>query len=870
MPGDDLILEPGGPARAALVWLHGLGAAAADFADLHDRLGVPGLRVLLPQAPTRPVAVFGGAAAPAWCDLVPQPDGGILSDRAGLEETAARVRAALDRQAAAGIDRLAVGGYSQGAAAALYCALTRPDGLAAAAGLSGYLPQDAWLEEHADARAWRIPFFPRPRPRRRGGAARIRRGEPRLAAAARRRSRMVRGRLRARGARGGTGRAGRLPARPARLRRPEIRRNRGLAGYTSAAVSVPHSAVSAAARRPLWLPLLLALGAAPDAGAFPWQRDAEAAPSLAPMLERTMPAVVNISTARAELVRAAPLFRDPFFQHFFGRHGPRKRVRRGLGTGVILDAARGHVVTNHHLIARADDITVTLHDGRELRAELIGADPATDVAMLRVAADGLADLPLAAPEELRVGDYVVAIGNPFGLGQTVTSGIVSALGRTGVFDAHGYENFIQTDASINPGNSGGALVNLRGELVGINTAILSRSGGNIGIGFAIPARMVRRVADQLIEHGGVDRGRLGVRGQDLDPELADAFGVDGGVAVTEVLPDLPGRARRHPPGRRGAKHRRRAGAPPGRPAPGAGPAARRPRGRDRAGARRPHPHRARRHRGAGERGRAPASGPRRPDPGRGPRRRRRDRDRGAGGRRRTPRPRAPACAPATNCARSTAARCAASRNCAPPPAAARRGCWCSSAAAPAPAGCCCPEPMRGRGTGAPAQRDLRRTQRRLALLGGLGGVLLLALLARIGWMQTVHSERFALLAEGNHLRSLPVPPPRGLIFDRRGELLADNRAQYGLAVVPAQAGDLDATLAELRTLVDIQDWERRAFARAARRSRHRGATLRLDLDDAELARAAARAATACPACRWTPIPRAATRAARRWRTCSAT
>ena len=147
--------------------------------------------------------------------------------------------------------------------------------------------------------------------------------------------------------------------------------------------------------------------------------------------------------------------------------------------------------------------------------------------------------------------------------------------------------------------------------------------------------------------------------------------------------------------------------------------------------------------------------------------------------------------------------------------------------------------MRGRGTGAPAQRDLRRTQRRLALLGGLGGLLLLALLARIGWMQTVHSERFALLAEGNHLRSLPVPPPRGLIFDRRGELLADNRAQYGLAVVPAQAGDLDATLAELRTLVDIQDWERRAFARAARRSRHRGATLRLDLDDAELARAAA-------------------------------
>ena len=301
------------------------------------------------------------------------------------------------------------------------------------------------------------------------------------------------------------------------------------------------SAAPAVRRRPLWLALLPVLCAAPEAGAFPWRDGAEETPSLAPMLERTVPAVVNISTARAELVRTAPLFQDPFFQHFFGRHGPRdrKRVRRGLGTGVILDAAAGHVVTNHHLIARADDITVTLHDGRELRAELLGADPATDVAMLRVDADGLADLPLAPPEALRVGDYVVAIGNPFGLGQTVTSGIVSALGRTGVFDAGGYENFIQTDASINPGNSGGALVNLRGELVGINTAILSRSGGNIGIGFAIPARMVRRIADQLIEHGGVDRGRLGVRGQDLDPELAAAFGVDGGVAVTEVLPDSP-------------------------------------------------------------------------------------------------------------------------------------------------------------------------------------------------------------------------------------------------------------------------------------------------------------------------------------------
>ena len=159
MPDDDLTLDPAGPATAALVWLHGLGATAADFADLGRALGIPGLRIILPQAPTRPVTVFGGAEAPAWCDLVPQPDGGILSDRGGLEESAARARALLDEQAAAGVAALAVGGYSQGAATALYCALTRPDGLAAAAGLSGYLPQDAWLAERADARGFRVPFF---------------------------------------------------------------------------------------------------------------------------------------------------------------------------------------------------------------------------------------------------------------------------------------------------------------------------------------------------------------------------------------------------------------------------------------------------------------------------------------------------------------------------------------------------------------------------------------------------------------------------------------------------------------------------------------------------------------------------------------
>ncbi len=278
---------------------------------------------------------------------------------------------------------------------------------------------------------------------------------------------------------------------------------------------------------------------------LPWERHGDGLPSLAPMLESVVPAVVNISTAHEEVVRTGPLFRDPFFQHFFNLPGPRsrKRVRRGLGTGVILDAGRGYVVTNHHLIERASDITITLSNGREFKAELIGSDSETDVAMLHVDTDGepLASLPIADSEQLRVGDFVVAIGNPFGLGQTVTSGIISALGRSGVFDAGGYENFIQTDASINPGNSGGALVNLRGELIGINTAILSRSGGNIGIGFAIPIRMVRQIAAQLTEFGQVRRGELGVQAQKLTRELARAFGVEQteGVVVTEVIKDSP-------------------------------------------------------------------------------------------------------------------------------------------------------------------------------------------------------------------------------------------------------------------------------------------------------------------------------------------
>ena len=289
--------------------------------------------------------------------------------------------------------------------------------------------------------------------------------------------------------------------------------------------------------------LLAAALALPAWAAFPWENSDGSLPSLAPMLEKTVPAVVNISTAHEEVVRTGPLFRDPFFQHFFGLPGQRsqKRVRRGLGTGVILDAEKGYVVTNHHLIARADDITVTMSDGREVKAELIGSDSETDVAMLRIQADDLTSLLIADSEQVRVGDFVVAIGNPFGLGQTVTSGIISALGRSGVFDNYGYEDFIQTDASINPGNSGGALVNLRGELIGINTAILSRSGGNIGIGFAIPIHMVRQVADQLIEHGQVQRGQLGVQAQAMTPELAEAFGLKQieGVVITEVVEGSP-------------------------------------------------------------------------------------------------------------------------------------------------------------------------------------------------------------------------------------------------------------------------------------------------------------------------------------------
>lgn len=275
--------------------------------------------------------------------------------------------------------------------------------------------------------------------------------------------------------------------------------------------------------------------------ALPARVGDEELPTLAPMVERVRPAVVNISTEGRVRVPRNPLLDDPFFRRFFGvPEQPRERRTHSLGSGVIIDAGRGLLLTNNHVIANADQITVKLADGRTFEGELVGSDAETDVAVVRIEADKLASLPLADSDRLRVGDFVVAIGNPFGLEHTVTSGIVSALARSGL-GIGGYEDYIQTDASINPGNSGGALVNLRGELVGINTAIFSRTGGNIGIGFAIPINMARAVAEQILEHGEVRRGFIGAQMQDLDPALAEAFGVGerAGAVLVDVVPGSP-------------------------------------------------------------------------------------------------------------------------------------------------------------------------------------------------------------------------------------------------------------------------------------------------------------------------------------------
>jgi Do/DeqQ family serine protease len=267
----------------------------------------------------------------------------------------------------------------------------------------------------------------------------------------------------------------------------------------------------------------------------------KALPTLAPMLQRAMPAVVNIASSGHVRVQESPLFSDPFFRHFFDipDQKPRERRTQALGSGVIVDADKGYILTNNHVIDKADEIKVTLKDGRSFKAKLIGTDPETDIAVVQIKADNLTAIKLANSDKLHVGDFAVAIGNPFGLGQTVTSGIISALGRSGL-GIEGYEDFIQTDASINPGNSGGALVDLGGELIGINTAIFSQSGGNIGIGFAIPINMAHEIMKQLIAHGEVKRGQLGAQAQDLTPDLVQAFNLENGrsgAVITKVTPN---------------------------------------------------------------------------------------------------------------------------------------------------------------------------------------------------------------------------------------------------------------------------------------------------------------------------------------------
>jgi serine protease Do/serine protease DegQ len=252
-------------------------------------------------------------------------------------------------------------------------------------------------------------------------------------------------------------------------------------------------------------------------------------PTLAPILEKVTPAVVNIAVLQRSPEEQNPLMRDPFFRRFFGGPG-QAEPQIAAGSGVIVDAKNGYVMTNAHVVKDAREVLVTLKDNRRLPAKLVGADPGTDIAVVRVDPQNLVDVKFGDSDALQVGDFVIAIGNPFGLGQTATSGIVSALGRSGL-SMEGFEHFIQTDASINPGNSGGALVNLKGELVGINTAIIGPSGGNVGIGFAVPGVIARAVMEQLIKYGEVKRGRLGV-------SMSDVVGGEG-AALADVQANSP-------------------------------------------------------------------------------------------------------------------------------------------------------------------------------------------------------------------------------------------------------------------------------------------------------------------------------------------
>jgi Do/DeqQ family serine protease len=262
--------------------------------------------------------------------------------------------------------------------------------------------------------------------------------------------------------------------------------------------------------------------------------------TLAPVVSRITPGVVGISV-RGRVRDDNPLLQDPMFRRFFNlQQQPIERETQATGSGVIVDAAQGYVLTNAHVVENASNIEVTTKDNRRLTAKLIGRDPDTDIAVLQIPGGGLTAVPIGDSDHLQVGDFVLAIGNPFGLGQTVTSGIISALGRSNL-GIEGYEDFIQTDASINPGNSGGPLVDLQGRVVGINTAILAPGGGNIGIGFAVPINMARQVMDQLVSYGEIRRGRIGVAMQDLTPDLAQALGTKHtqGAVIARVDPGSP-------------------------------------------------------------------------------------------------------------------------------------------------------------------------------------------------------------------------------------------------------------------------------------------------------------------------------------------
>ena len=285
--------------------------------------------------------------------------------------------------------------------------------------------------------------------------------------------------------------------------------------------------------------LVLVSGAA--TAQLPARVGAQEVPTLAPLVKEVEPAVVSIATKGTMNAPANPLMEDPFFRRFFGLPDQQQQQRRrqvhSAGSGVIVDAAKGYILTNHHVVENAEQIQVVLNDNRSLDAKVVGSDPGTDIAVLQVQnGKGLVQMKLGNSDQVQVGDFVLAIGNPFGLQHTVTSGIVSALGRSGI-NPDGYEDFIQTDASINPGNSGGALVNLKGELIGINSAIFSNSGGNIGIGFAIPVNIAKSIMNQILQFGEVKRGLLGVSISDFNADSAKAFGVETtaeGALVQEV------------------------------------------------------------------------------------------------------------------------------------------------------------------------------------------------------------------------------------------------------------------------------------------------------------------------------------------------